>query len=221
VKNHNQQRKIAKAKQYAKTALSRRSYDAKRGLVIYHCYRDENGTPYKTRGYWDDVAFKMGSHYVVVLWTHPRYEYAEHLDTIAYTEASEKFPSTRAPKDWLLPGKKNYKRVGASRKKVVSYQMEFEERDGFFECWKSRLDELCRTSDYVQYPHINVKQQDYCRMVSICYPLEVVDEDSLELLANVVKSYLAGGDLDLINVPYGKDNYNQENPEGGISDVEK
>jgi hypothetical protein len=217
VKNYNQQQKIAKAKRYAKTALSRRSYDAKRKLVIYHSYRDENGELYKTRGYWDDVAFKMGSQYIVVLWTHPRYEYEEHLDHIAYLEASKKFPSKRSAKELFSGGKKNYKRVGASRKKIVSHELEFEERDGFYEHWRARSEELCRTSDYVQLPHFNVTQQSYCRQVSMCYPLEVVDEDSLELLSTVVKACLAGGTLEYMARPYTKDDYNRENPK--VDDV--
>ena len=59
----------------------------------------------------------MNRRRVIVWWQHPRHVYANALDELAWQEAGES-----PHDDWITEGStKNYRRVGASRKKVVSY----------------------------------------------------------------------------------------------------
>lgn len=209
MKNKEFERRRLAAKRYAKT-WKRWNWDTKYNMQVYHSYEDENGNPYKTKGYWDDVAFFHGSQKIVVLWTHPRYEYREHLDSIAYGEANQKFPDRSDAKDWFKPTKTNYKKLGRSRKKAVSHEMgNIGSPDGFFEFWRERRDELCRTSDFKQKCRFFVQQMDYCRQVIMCAPIEVVNVETLYELVKLTKECLA--DRSRFDKLYGDYEYTKDN----------
>ena len=84
------------------------------GLYIPHSY--SNMAP-DDLSYWDDVGFILNGRRIIVWWQHPRYVYANQIEEMAYKEVGE------GPKNDRLfeGGTKNYKRVGRSRKKLVSY----------------------------------------------------------------------------------------------------
>jgi hypothetical protein len=84
------------------------------GLFIPHSYAE---TPPNSLSWWDDVGFILNGRRVIVWWRHPRQVYADALDEQSWQEAGE------GPQDdWLTTGiTKNYRRVGTSRKKIVSY----------------------------------------------------------------------------------------------------
>jgi hypothetical protein len=175
-------------------------------MKVYHCY---DGT--RTKGYWDDVAIKVGGQQVTIWWTHPRYLYEEHIDTIAYEEATAKYEQNT---DRWMDGTPQYKKVGKSRKKIVSYLSNMDTPDGFYGYWRDRKKELLETSDFEQTCHFSVRQYDYCRGVSICIPIEVVDESSLHELTMIVRSLLANPEKfkELYgNYKYGKTEWNLEN----------
>ena len=178
------------AKEYRKTALNRTTYDPDRKIVIFHSYLDDSGNLYKTHGAWDDVSFVHGSYYISVCWTHPRYEYYEKCDSTAYKEATDLFDSENASL-WLDCDAKNYKKVGKSRKKVVSYSSSFSRSsEDFYSHWKSKRIELLETSNVVIKPFFNVHQTSWSKQIFISFPIEVIDEPSLGLLADKVREYL-------------------------------
>lgn len=187
MKNKRLEKYIDLAKKYKTTALDRYSYDPKRKIVFFHSYWDENGKRHKECGWWDDVSFVHGSQYISVCWTHPRYEYHEKCDSIAYEEATRLCCSPNL--DDLFEGsKKNYKKVGRSRKKVVSYTSEYSSgNEGFYDTWKKKKLELLKLNEWSIPTSFVVKQQDWARLVLICCPIEVIDEDSLAELANLVR----------------------------------
>lgn len=84
------------------------------GLYIPHAYHD---TKPESLSFWDDVGFIMNGRRVMVFWQHPRYVYHEALHQRAWEEVGQ------GPRDnWLFEGAtKNYRKVGRSRKKLVSY----------------------------------------------------------------------------------------------------
>lgn len=84
------------------------------GLYVPHCYAE---TKPNSLSWWDDVGFILNRRRVIVWWQHPRHVYANALDDLAWQEAGD------GPHDnWITEGStKNYRRVGKSRKKVVSY----------------------------------------------------------------------------------------------------
>ncbi len=110
-----------KNKRLEKLALLQRQYHRSHqwrlsagGLFIPHSYADIKPG---SLSYWDDVGFILNGRRIIVWWQHPRYVYLNKIDEIAWQEAGD------SPRDnWLLEGStKNYKRLGKSRKKIVSY----------------------------------------------------------------------------------------------------
>lgn len=87
---------------------------SKEGLYIPHSYEEKQADDLS---WWDDVGFIVNGRRVVVWWQHPRDLYRAAIDEQSWVEAG---PGPRD--DWLFDGAtKNYKRVGASRKKLISY----------------------------------------------------------------------------------------------------
>ena len=84
------------------------------GLFIPHCYKE---TDPDSLSWWDDVGFIQNGKRVIVWWRHPRHLYSDVIDEQSWQEAGPG-PSD----DWLFEGATtNYKKAGASRKKIVSY----------------------------------------------------------------------------------------------------
>ena len=83
-------------------------------LYIPHSYADMTPT---SLSWWDDVGFILNGRRIMVWWQHPRYVYAQAIEDQAWQEAGV------GPQDnWLTEGAtKNYRKVGRSRKKLVSY----------------------------------------------------------------------------------------------------
>lgn len=136
--------------------------------------------------YWDDVGFILNGRRIIVWWQHPRYVYANQIEDMAYKEVGE------GPKeDWLFDGgTKNYKRLGRSRKKLVSY--------------------TCREPSSVQREHYDLLRQATARLsnegidfevmaswkserlnwamgVSLVAPMEVRNEVELASVANLAR----------------------------------
>ena len=87
---------------------------SKEGLYITPCYESIESDALS----WGDiVGFILNRRKVFVDWTHPRCEYAEEISNRASLLAGDD-PGD----DWVLDGTKpRYKKVGRSRKKMVSY----------------------------------------------------------------------------------------------------
>lgn len=86
------------------------------GLYVPHAYWDMGP---ESLSYWDDVGFILNGRRVMVWWQHPRYDYRNAIESLAFKEAGDD------PRDdWLCEGgTQNYKKVGKSgkRKKPSSY----------------------------------------------------------------------------------------------------
>ena len=111
------------------------------GLFILHSY--SNMTP-ASLSHWDDVGFILNGRRIMVWWQHPRHVSANALEEMAWQEVGN------GPDDnWLFEGgTRNYKRVGTSRKKLVSYTSRtpsLEERQ-HYDCVFQRL---CVEREYV------------------------------------------------------------------------
>lgn len=83
-------------------------------LFIPHSYAE---TKPDSVSWWDDVGFILNGRRVIVWWRHPRHVYSDAIEDHSRKEAGE------GPSDnWLFDGcTTNHKRVGKSRKKIVSY----------------------------------------------------------------------------------------------------
>ena len=56
-------------------------------------------------------------------------------------------------------------------------------------CEKRRqaTDELLKTSDVIAKPFIKIHQYNWCRGVQLCIPIEVLNENDVNELANIAK----------------------------------
>jgi hypothetical protein len=80
------------------------------------------------------------------------------------------------------------------RKKIKYWELKDQtEKDrSWFSEWRRLEEELLETSDIIIRPSMRIEQYDWCRGVDICLPIEVVDQKSLEDLADIVRSILRG-----------------------------
>lgn len=186
MKNKHIEKLRAASKKYRKSAANSYTWDPVLKIRVYHCYK----TP-KPRGYWDDTAFIMGSQMVSVWWTHPRYDFYETIDGMAYDIVSPQYANRN---DDFAESTPIYKKLGRNkkRKRVMFYRMgQFrEDRKAFYKKWADTREEMLLNTTYVQKAHMKVEQFGYCRGVSICYPIEVVDATSLKQLADDVRKFL-------------------------------
>lgn len=188
MKNKNYQRKKAAARRAFRGAMNDNRWDLQRGIKVYHVYDEEIKPRDKT--YWDDVSFVWRHNYVVVCWTHPRYEYTETVDTQAYEAANRIFPDRRHD-NMFSGGTKNYKKLGKSRKKVTSITCPgVNTGKDFYDAWRDFKETFCQTSSIEIKPYIRIEQTDYSLFVNICCPIEVRNEDNLKELADIVRSIL-------------------------------
>lgn len=178
------------AKEYAKSWRRHHEINAD-GNVLYHVY--DNPDCQKTEGWWDDVAFRLGSQVVIVWWTHPRMGFSDETSELAHAATDHLYDKTE---DWLTGGKKIYKKIGKNknRKRLVATQMP--ESPISIRTWVDALraaeTEIRATTDIVIRPSISVKQLSWARGVSICAPWEAIDVTSVNHVANEVKRILAG-----------------------------
>ena len=158
-------------------------YNAEHGVYQYHCFEERKLTQ------WEDTRFKFGSQDVTVFFTHPRYEFYEGIDHAAYEIASERFPLRSDPFGF---SKKNYARVGNSRKKVTSYTCNPIGNGDFYKCWEETRKEMFQTTSYSVGCSFDVIQYDYARCVNITIPMELLSIQDLVKLKEYVISVLKG-----------------------------
>ena len=220
MKNKHFERLRESAKRYKKTAKNDSRWNSDLGIKVYHVYYPKGHENYREKTYWDDVAFIKGSQQVTVWWTHPRYQYEEHLDSIAYEEATVKHPDREKAKDMFADATPVYKYLGKAkkRKRVKWWSLNhLATPEEFYTYWRARKAELCGISDYAQKCKFEVKQYSYCRGVEICIPIECRSEEDLAELTDFVNACL--NDPTLFAKTYGdyqytKDDWLKENPEG-------
>lgn len=114
-------RRTLKSQKFEKLGRAQKQYHRNRpwglsssGLYVPHDYSEKTGADLS---WWDDVGFILNKRRVIVWWQHPRYLYSEEIGRRARALAGDD------PSDgWLFEGgTKNYKQVGRSRKRLVSY----------------------------------------------------------------------------------------------------
>lgn len=205
MKNKHAEARYKNAKAYTKT----RENDGSK-YRVYHLYKDENGKPLKEKGYWDDVGVFSGSIFNSICWVHPRYAFEEEIRHKSYDRLYDS-----DVEKWFNSFVPQYKKVGKSRKKVVSYQSpDIEEPTTPVKTHKEAFDEELAETSYVQKCFIKVNMYKTSRCIEVCYPIEVINEESLKAMADEVMGYIHDyskfyekyGDF-----VYGVNEYKQEN----------
>jgi len=154
-----------------------------RGLYIPHSYEEKQRN---ALSWWDEVGFILNKRRVMVWWQHPRCVYSYAIDEQSWSEAGD------CPQNELLIGRtqKNYRKVGASRKKVVSYTCiePSVERKLYFE----RLDNIRKRIstegiDLEIYPSWWQENLTWAVGINLVAPIEVRTENELAVLAFLVR----------------------------------
>nr|CBA28252.1 hypothetical protein Csp_A06340 [Curvibacter putative symbiont of Hydra magnipapillata] len=158
------------------------------GLYFPHSYADM--TP-ESLSSWDDVGLIWNKRRVIVWWQHPRHVYYEALWDEVYKVVGD------GPSDsWLTEGgTKNYKRVGRSRKKLVSTTLREPSPDkrAYYDLLKTTFESISSVGIEHTVP-VNWKPRRlrWAMGVNIIAPLEVRNETDLAELASLAKRLIKG-----------------------------
>jgi hypothetical protein len=158
------------------------------GLYVPHSYAE---TLPDALSWWDDVGFILNRRRVIVWWRHPRDMYRNTVVELARAQAGE-FPLD----DWLLNGATpNYRQVGRSRKKIVSYTCRppSEASRAYFQGRRTAEEELSEQGvDCDVYPSANRTRQWWATGLDLVAPLEVRNEQELAAVADLARRLLLG-----------------------------
>lgn len=165
----------------------------KSGVEVYHQYIDPTtGLVYKDEGWWDDCAIYERGRRCAIFWVHPRMRYVDKCDDIAMGIADKEFPRKGSLKSWFNKATPNFKKLGKSRKKAVSWTMGKLEDDGYFDSWTKNKSLVLNDDNngVVVKPSIKLEIGGRSRLVEVCFPIEVIDETSLKCMAEIVRKYI-------------------------------
>lgn len=155
------------------------------GLFIPHAYPE----PYKVN-LWDDVGFILNGRRVMVWWIHPKARYEDEIARRAYEEAGL-MPEDSAP--WSE--EKRWKRVGRSRKRVVTYRTQgwSDQMKAYFERVDAIEERLRQEGiDYEARPSLVVRWYRWGIGMELCAPLEVRGIEGVRALAEVAGRLIRG-----------------------------
>jgi hypothetical protein len=154
----------------------------KGGLYIPHSYETKQ---LNDLSWWDDVGFILNKRRVIVWWQHPRCVYSDAIDKLSRSEVGD-YPQ----KDLFIDKKKNYKKVGASRKRIVSYTcMEPSSEEKLYFERLSNIRERISTEgiDLEVYPSWGQENLNWAVGVNLVAPAEVRNEDELAVVASLAR----------------------------------
>jgi len=156
------------------------------GVFIPHSYTES-----KPISWWDDVGFILNKRRILIVWQHPRMVYDDQIEEMARQQLP--YPKEFTHDDIFAGSQKQYKKVGKSRKKVVSFRMgSFFEKDNNYYHQLHNLEEKMRTEgiDLTIKPSMKIEIQSWCRMVELCVPVEVRNVDEVKALIALTRSLI-------------------------------
>lgn len=158
------------------------------GLFVPHSYTHVKSD---SLSWWDDVGFILNGRRVIVWWQHPRHVYSDVIDDQSWQEAGI------GPRDnWLTEGStKNYRKVGASRKKIVSYtsRKPSEEQQRYYDKLRDIRDRLTiQGIDSEVSPSWKRERLSWADGISLIAPIEVRNETELALIAKLTRRLILG-----------------------------
>lgn len=158
------------------------------GLFVPHSYAE---VKQDALSWWDDVGFILNRRRVIVWWRHPRHVYRDAIEELAQEQAGE-FPFD----DWLTQGAiPNYRKVGRSRKKIVSYTCRppSEASHAYFQHLRALEQEMSvQGIDCNVSPCSKRKRLSWATGLELVAPLEVRNEQELAAVADLARRLLLG-----------------------------
>ncbi len=158
------------------------------GLYIPHAYEQTHPARLSS---WDDVGFILNKRRVMVWWRHPRCVYADALEEQSWREAGDD------PREaWLMEGStKNYRKVGASRKRIVSYATRppSAERLRYYDRFRSIRERLTSAGIDLQVSASWTRERlAWATGLNLVAPMEVRNEAELALVALLARRLMLG-----------------------------
>ena len=158
------------------------------GLYIPHSYAE---TKPDSLSWWDDVGFILNGRRVIVWWRHPRHVYSDAIEDQSWQEAGDS-----PHDDWLFEGcTTNYRKVGKSRKKIVSYtsRQPSEDQQRYYD--KLRDIRARMAADGIEFdvsPSWKRERLNWSTGISLVVPVEVRNEWELALVAKLARRLILG-----------------------------
>jgi len=206
MKNKRYEQLLKLQRQYHQTNQWRLSSGA---LFIPHSYTEmrQDGL-----SWWDDVGFILNGRRVIVWWQHPRHLYVNAIEEQAWVEAG---PSPKD--DWLFEGaQKNYRKVGASRKKIISYtsRESSDAQNKYYESLRSIRDGLMLTGIDAEIElSSKIERLSWAMGLSLVAPVEVRNETEIAELATIARRIMLRQttlDAEFGKYGYGRSDWLQE-----------
>ncbi len=158
------------------------------GLYIPYSYAEL--TP-ESLSWWDDVGFILNGRRIIVWWQHPRYVYSN-----AIADQARQVAGDGPQDDWLTEGAtKNYRKVGRSRKKLVSYTCRetSPEQSQHYDLLRDIGDRLKADGiDFGVTTSWKWERLTWAMGVSLVAPLEVRNDDELTSVASLARRLILG-----------------------------
>lgn len=153
------------------------------GLYIPHSYKE---IPPDALSWWDDVGFILSRRRVIVWWQHPRCVYSDAIDKQSWLEAGD------SPQDnWLIDStQKNYRKVGASRKKIMSHtcrEPSIEQKLYYEHLNNIRKRISAEGIDLEVCPSLRRENLTWAIGVSLVAPIEIRNENEVAVLASLAR----------------------------------
>lgn len=161
---------------------------AQGGLFVPHCYteKDPDGL-----SWWDDVGFILNRRRVIVWWRHPRDLYSD-----AISEQARALAGKDPGDDWISEGSTpNYRRVGKSRKKIVSYtcRTPSSEQEQYYSALRDIERRLAAEGiDFEVEASWQRQRLSWATGVELVVPLEVRNAEELAMVAHLARRLILG-----------------------------
>jgi hypothetical protein len=121
--------------------------------------------------WWTDVVFIMNDYRVMLSWIHPRYVYDEKVREEAERRVGHIAPTEQITSPLM-------KKVGRSRKKIAGSRVRMVDH-GRSEAQAAQVSLLNRGADYQIAPFMKSTWTPYHRLVELCIPVEIRNNDDL------------------------------------------
>ncbi|MCC6657638.1 MAG: hypothetical protein IT512_05610 [Rhodocyclaceae bacterium] len=185
MKNRRFEQRRRLARQYHRNA---RGDSFEQGILARHDYGeiDPHGL-----SWWDDVMFVRGKVRINVAWRHPRQAYQDMIVDAAM-EATAQLQE-KIEGDLFDGAEKSYRKLGRSRKKVLSYTtVDRPGEDEWFAALRAEEARLGAEAEFSVMPSFKVETLEWCRFVEIVAPVEVRHAGELRALADLARRILKG-----------------------------
>lgn len=152
------------------------------GVIVRHLYHDM--TP-ETLTFWDDAVFIVNDYRVALWWVHPRHQYHELVEA----EALRRIGHLRPESDLLADMTPNYKKLGRSRKKIVSWthRSTTDEYRRYFDLLSDMERQVGQEVAFEVRPSMKIAWYSWCKGLNLCVPFEVRSEADLIALSHVAR----------------------------------